>query len=60
MLSVFPNQVNFRIKSSGIQVTKTLGELVYHHTIAKEEEKNMRNDEIKRKEREQKWKPRQY
>ena len=60
MLSIFPNQVNFRIKTSGVQVTKTLAELVYHHTVAKEEEKNMRNDEKKRKEREEKWTPRKY
>ena len=60
MLCNFPSFVNFRNKLSGDVITKTLGELVHYHLVAKEEEKNARNHEKKRQERENKWKPKQY
>lgn len=58
MLSVFPFQVNFRIKETKEIITKTLADLVYAHKISKLEEQKTKAQEKKRIESSNKWKSR--
>ena len=57
MLSIFPNQVNFRMKDTDEPFTTTLNQLVYDHQVGKAEEQKTRAEEKKRIERDNKWKP---